>query len=168
MTDALPDVELLNPTRWWVLRSTRLRALRDSPHAYTSTHAVESAWESEQWQDQLATGTWAVALDQGQRIGVAGLVWPVTEPPHVEWAWVAPSHRRQGVLRSLIAVLVAEARKAGPPSLMLWVLKDNTDALAAYQKLGFMETGEEQPIRSADGLPAGPEPRSEVRLQLEL
>jgi ribosomal protein S18 acetylase RimI-like enzyme len=163
MTEAVLDVELLKPTQWWVLRATRLRALRDSPLAYTSTHAVESAWGSEQWQDQLAAGTWAVALDRGERIGVAGLVWPATEPPHVEWAWVAPSHRRRGVLRSLIGVLAAEARKAGSPSLMLWVLKDNTDALAAYQKLGFSETAEEQPIRSAD-----PEPRYEVRLRLEL
>lgn len=163
MTEAVLDVELLDPADWWVLRTTRLRALRDAPYAYSSTHEVERGWGRERWQDQLRTGTWAVVVEGGDRIGLAGLVWPLDDAPHVEWAWVAPGHRGRGVLRSLVGALAEEARKAGAPTLKLWVLKDNTGALTAYRKLGFVGTGEEQEISGAD-----PGPRHEVRLRREL
>jgi GNAT superfamily N-acetyltransferase len=168
MTEAVLDVELLKPTQWWVLRATRLRALRDSPRAYTSTLAVESAWRRQQWRNQLAAGTWVVAVEGADRIGLAGLVQSPTEPPHVEWAWVAPAHRRRGVLRSLVEALAGEAGKIGVPALQLWVLKDNTDALAAYRKLGFIETGEEQKISDVGSPQADPTPRYELRLRREL
>jgi ribosomal protein S18 acetylase RimI-like enzyme len=167
MTDAVLDVELLSkPTDWWVLRKTRLRALRDAPDAFASTYRIESAWPPGRWRDQFAAGTWVVGpVEAGDRTGLAGLLWPPTEAPHVEWVWVAASHRGRGMLRSLMEELAAAARSADARTLKLWVLKDNADALAAYRKLGFIETGEEQELRVAE---ADGKPRYEVRLRREL
>src|SRR3954453_513396 len=103
------------------------------------------------WRDQFAAGTWVVGpVEAGERTGLAGLLWPPTEAPHVEWVWVAASHRGRGMLRSLMEELAAAARSADARTLKLWVLKDNADALAAYRKLGFIETGEEQELRVAE------------------
>src|SRR4051794_33558255 len=74
MTDAVLDVELLSkPTDWWVLRKTRLRALRDAPDAFASTYRIESAWPPGRWRDQFAAGTWVVGpVEAGERTGLAG------------------------------------------------------------------------------------------------
>jgi ribosomal protein S18 acetylase RimI-like enzyme len=147
MTDAVLNVELLTSTDWWVLRAARLRALTDSPYAYTSAHQLENAWDNRHWRQLLAAGKWAVAKDRRDTIGIAGLVRSASQPPHVQGVWVAPSHRKRGVLQSLIETLADEAREMGLSALLLWVLKDNTVALDAYRKLGFIDTGEEQVIR---------------------
>lgn len=78
-----------------------------------------------------------------------GLAKSVSEPGrparrHVESAWVAPTHRRRGVLRAVLHRLVQINRPTGVTELMLWVLEDNHDAQHAYEALGFEPTGERQ------------------------
>jgi len=38
------ELDLLTPVDWRVLRAARLYALLDSPDAFTSSYAYESAW----------------------------------------------------------------------------------------------------------------------------
>ena len=78
-----------------------------------------------------------------------GLAKSVSEPGrpwtrYVESAWVAPTHRRRGVLRALLHKLADSDRRTEVTELMLWVLEDNHDAQHAYQALGFEPTGERQ------------------------
>jgi ribosomal protein S18 acetylase RimI-like enzyme len=80
---------------------------------------------------------------------VIGLAKSVNEPGrpstrYVECAWVAPTHRRRGVLRALLHGLAEIDRQTGVTELVLWVLEDNHDAQRAFQALGFEPTGERQ------------------------
>jgi RimJ/RimL family protein N-acetyltransferase len=140
------EFDLLTPLDWRVLRTARLYALLDSPDAFTSSYAHESAWGELEWRRLFDAATWIVARDTQNVIGLAKSVSEPGRPAsrHVESAWVAPTHRRRGVLRTVLHRLVQINRLLGVTELMLWVLEDNHDAQHAYEALGFEPTGERQ------------------------
>lgn len=152
MTNALLEIRRLEPVDWRLLRDTRLRALIDSPHAFTSRYRWERGHSAEQWRDRIAAATWVVAVERGVGIGVAGLVGGQSgEPDHVESIWVAPTHRNQGVCRSLLARVAEIAREAQSSNLWLWVLEDNLPARRTYVRSGFVWTGERKSIDQKQG-----------------
>jgi len=131
---------LLAADDWQDLRSARLAALSDSPHAFVATSAQEEGWEPEAWMARLARSDWAGAWDNDRIVGIACLSAPDPgEPkrPFVERVWVAPPHRRQGLVRKMLQELEGPARMAGATHLQLWVLDSNIEALHAYLKLDF-------------------------------
>jgi RimJ/RimL family protein N-acetyltransferase len=144
----VPATRLLTPNDWRVLRSARLQALSDSPHAFTSRYAVELAWSERQWRQRFDCGTWVVAIDRSHVVGVLGLIRP--PQPHEAWylesIWVAPAHRHRGVLRSLLGAVAEIGRRVGLSHLLLWVLEDNVVARRAYARVGFVPTGKRQPV----------------------
>ena len=89
---------------------------------------------------------WVVAREAENVIGLARSVGELTRPGarHVESIWVAPTHRRRGVFRSLLYAIAEIERRNGVTDLLLWVLDDNHDARRAYETLGFQPTGERQ------------------------
>jgi RimJ/RimL family protein N-acetyltransferase len=140
------ELDLLTPFDWRMLRAARLYALLDSPDAFTSSYADEAAWSQLDWQRSLRAATWIVAREAQH---VIGLVKIVSEPAllasrYVESAWVAPTHRRRGVLRTLLDALAEMSHRIGVTELMLWVLEDNYAAERAYRALGFEPTGDRQ------------------------
>jgi ribosomal protein S18 acetylase RimI-like enzyme len=138
----------LEPGDWHVLRTIRLRALAESPRAFTSHYHRESRWNEHQWRRRFDAAHWIVAVDDGELIGLAGLVDCHPEDPHhIESIWVAPGYRNRGVFRSLLDGLIEIARRGGLTDLWLWVLEDNVCARSVYERLGFVWTGEKQPIR---------------------
>lgn len=162
MINAVMDIKLIGPDEWHVLRAVRLQALCDSPHAFASRYEAEVRWTEIQWRQQFAAATWVVAVGSGAVIGIAGLV--AAHPcdgPHVESIWVAPTHRHLGVSRALLRALVDRERGNGARDLALWVFEDNHDAHRVYLRLGFVPTGERQPLPHAVG-------RFELRLRLEI
>jgi GNAT superfamily N-acetyltransferase len=144
------ELDLLTPVDWRVLRSVRLCALLDSPDAFTSSFANESAWSQLDWERSLNAATWIIAREAQNVIGLAKSVSEPALPAsrYVESAWVAPTHRRRGVLRALLHRLAELDRQTGVTELMLWVLEDNHDAQRAYQVLGFESTGYRQYLRA--------------------
>jgi RimJ/RimL family protein N-acetyltransferase len=146
MMESTLELELLTPLDWRILQSARLYALLDSPDAFTSTHAHELAWSELEWQRSLCTATWIVAREAQNVIGLAKVVSEPSLPAsrYVESAWVAPTHRRRGVLRALLHRLAEISRRMGVTELMLWVLEDNYAADHAYRALGFEPTGDRQ------------------------
>ena len=150
MAKAVLDVRLLEPADWQVLRDTRLRALIDSPGAFTAYYHRECRLTEGQWRQRLHTATWVVAIEHGAVIGIAGLVNDdPEEPEHVESIWVAPGHRNRGVFGSLLNTMVEIGRRADLTELWLWVLEDNQLAQMVYAQLGFRWTGERKPIDPA-------------------
>ena len=97
------ELQLLGPTDWRTLRVTRLKALLDSPYAFTSSYARESEWSEKEWQRMFDAATWVVARETENVIGMARAVTEPERPEarHVESAWVAPQHRRRGVFRKM-------------------------------------------------------------------
>lgn len=163
MTGSPLEVRELRPAEWWRLREVRLAALQDSPAAYTSSYEQEAGLGEAEWRDRFGTTRWVVAEDGGHVIGLAGLV-SGQEPDgerHIESAWVAPSHRRRGVLRSLVDYLAEIGRGARSDTLFLWVVGDNHVARRAYMRLGFVPTGEAQALEPDNG-------RIERRLRLDV
>jgi ribosomal protein S18 acetylase RimI-like enzyme len=136
----------LIPVDWRMLRAARLRALLDSPHAFTSSYACESEWGEPEWRRMFDAATWFIVRDAKEVVALARSVDGPEQPAtrHIESIWVAPTHRRRGVLRALVQALVERERLMGVTDLLLWVLEDNYPAQRAYQALGFEPTGERQ------------------------
>jgi ribosomal protein S18 acetylase RimI-like enzyme len=162
MMELTLNLDLLAPVDWRVLRAARLHALFDSPHAFTSSYADESRWDEADWRKTFAAAIWIVARETES---VVGLARSVAEPQlpsarHVESIWVAPTHRRRGVLRHLLDALAGIERRLGVRDLLLWVLEDNHEARKTYEALGFQSTGERQYLPAVG--------RFECRLRLSL
>jgi GNAT superfamily N-acetyltransferase len=146
MMESTLELQLLAPADWGVLRIARLAALRDSPHAFLSSHTRESDWGEAEWRCMFDAARWIVAREAGKVIGLARSVAEPWRPwaRHLESIWVAPTHRRCGVFRGLLSSLAETERGTGVTDLLLWVLEDNHDAQRAYEALGFEPTGEQQ------------------------
>jgi len=156
------DVETLADDEWKILRDVRLRALEGSPTAYISSRQTEMAWTEARWRRTFEGALWVVARGRQEIVGLARSVRVERRPAferHLESVWVEPGHRRTGVLRTLLrylAELEPEVRE-----WRVWVLTDNVEARAVYERLGFRSTGECQPLDDSSG-------RSEERLGLNL
>jgi GNAT superfamily N-acetyltransferase len=146
MMELTLNLDMLAPADWQVLRAARLRALLDSPHAFTSNFAREYDWGESEWRPMFDAATWVVAREAETVIGLARSVAEPWQPSmrNLESIWVAPTHRRRGVFRALLHHLADVNDRMGVTDLMLWVLEDNYDAQRAYEALGFHPTGERQ------------------------
>lgn len=162
------DIELVGEGDWQVVRDTRLRALRESPHAFGSALAREEGFREQHWRMRLRSSPWWVARRAGPPgSSVVGLASMIVEPGstsddrHVVGLWVDPDVRRQGVGTALLAAVVAAARAEAARTVSLWVADDNDAAMRLYGRLGFSPTGERQPL---PGSPRRAESRHEMQL----
>jgi len=58
----------------------------------------------------------------------------------IDWLWVDPDRRRQGIATEALRLLEEEARNAGADRMGLHVLADNTAAIELYTRLGYTST----------------------------
>jgi ribosomal protein S18 acetylase RimI-like enzyme len=132
-----------------------LRALADSPLAFSTTHAEARERADPWWRDAARRGAagdgWVtfVAERQGALIGMASGHFP-DEALHVlddakiaslMQMWVDPTARRGGVGRRLVDAVAAWARERGSPVLRLGVTASEQGAVAFYRAIGFRDTG---------------------------
>jgi ribosomal protein S18 acetylase RimI-like enzyme len=160
MDESPLNLKTLLPDEWRVLRAARLKALLDSPHAFTSSYEHEFGWEEPDWRRLFDDATWIVAREARNLIGLVRSARERERPTarHIESAWVAPTHRLRGVFRTLLHALAEMDGREGVTDLMLWVLEDNHEAQGAYEALGFEATGERQLLQDCG--------RFELRLRL--
>jgi GNAT superfamily N-acetyltransferase len=144
-------VRRLSEDEWVTLRSIRLNALRDAPHAFASTYQQEAAWDASAWRRAVRRAAWFLAWDGDEPVGLVAAFAepgaPATER-HVVSLWVAPHRRGAGVAARLFDAVARWAREDGATSLMLWVTEGNDAADRIYQRLGFLPTGRRQPLPS--------------------
>lgn len=148
--------EVAGPDEWEILRDVRLAALRETPSAFGSTYARESAFTEEQWRGRTCQRhgvTYLAYLPNAQE--PAGLVGVYVEEglPDVVSMWVRPAARGNGVGKALISAAADWAKARGHDAVFLWVTESNLPARRLYERCGFALTGEEQPLPSDPTLP---------------
>lgn len=165
MTDPV-RVRRVRPDEWEAFRDLRLRALADSPHAFSTTVTEATTRSDAEWQEWAARcagdAWWAsfVAERDGALVGMATGWFPeerlhqLDEPgiPTVIQMWVAPDERRRGVGGRLVSAVLAWMKERGSPLARLTVNAADLGAIAFYEGLGFRKTGRTEPLRDTSAI----------------
>lgn len=98
-------------------------------------------WSAEQFRDELdgvPETRWYVVAEtlEGELAGYAGLMAGI-DTADIQTIAVLPAYRRQGLGRSLLDALIAEARRRRVADILLEVRADNEAARALYHARGF-------------------------------
>lgn len=145
---------------WPLYRQLRLRALVDSPDAFGSTFALESALSDSDWERRLTAGVESnsdlplLAIKDGIGVGVAWVKRAANaeSTANLYQMWVVPEVRSLGVGSALVSAAVEWARQQGIQALMLGATCGNTAAMRLYLKHGFMPAGASEPLRPGSNL----------------
>lgn len=154
----------LYPTDAQAYRALRLAGMLETPQAFSTTHALESAVPLEQIAARLKHSRFQRmfgAFDGDQLAGIAGLrsepIAVLHDKATVWGVYVRQAARRQGLARALMLAVLEHARALpGLRYVNLSVDDGNDTALALYLALGFTL---QQPI---DG-----QSRRQMRLALD-
>ncbi len=145
-------IEPLTPRLAQLLKDVRLCALQDTPTAFSSTFAKESQLSDADWLARAAEwsngkSTSYLAMDSGRACGMASGLLDQTDPAraHLLSMWVAPTHRRAGIGRTLVNAVINWARERDAQTLQLLVTSNNQGAISFYQSLGFALTSYREP-----------------------
>lgn len=132
------------------LRELRLRALRDTPHAFASSHQLEVAQPDSYWSDLASASGRAhdalvlVAVRDRRWIAMAASRW-FDQPSGIAqlWGmWVEPAARGCGLGRTLVSGVASWAAARGAVVLRLGVTDPAAEVASFYERLGFKRTGE--------------------------
>jgi ribosomal protein S18 acetylase RimI-like enzyme len=152
-------LELISSQNAQIFKDIRLRALQDSPNAFSSTYAEESKLTDADWVKRATQWSGAksigyLALDDRAAVGIAAGILNQTEPSRADLVsmWVASTHRRKGIGGMLVETVVAWARSQNAQVLLLLVTSNNHKAINFYQRLGFSLTGKTEPYRNDPSL----------------
>jgi ribosomal protein S18 acetylase RimI-like enzyme len=144
----MPTLEPLSPRLVQEYKTVRLRALKDSPTAFGSTYAKESALSDSDWLRRAETwngpgGVCYLGMDAGVPCGIIAGHLDKNDPPRawVASMWVAPTHRRTGLGTLLMDKVKLWAHTLDVAELYLMVTSNNLAAIHFYERCGFTFTG---------------------------
>jgi RimJ/RimL family protein N-acetyltransferase len=141
-------VETLGAQDWRSWRDLRLEALKDTPIGFAELYQDASLLSDQQWRERWTRpGIRVMAFQDAEPLGMAGGFLSESGAPVLFGVYVRPAHRGGRVLGALVAAVQAWA----PEPLVLEVHEDNHRACRAYQKLGFVLTGERKAGEGIDG-----------------
>ena len=143
------EIKRITPETALVFKEARLRALQDSPLAFSSTYARESQFPQDEWQRRAercggdGDDAMFMAFDGDRVCGIAGSLLDDKNPERAQVIsmWVDPAYRRAKVGNALIKTIVEWNRSRGVRELVLMVTSVNAGAIAFYERLGFKKTG---------------------------
>jgi predicted GNAT family acetyltransferase len=131
----------LGPDDWETLREIRLKALAESPDAFGSTLSREEPRTEEEWRHQLSRSGPVYVVEDPGPVSMGG-IFDNQGTPHVWGMWTDPAHRGRGHARAILDALIPSGTRA-----QLDVNVTNGDARTAYERYGFVGTGELEPLR---------------------
>jgi ribosomal protein S18 acetylase RimI-like enzyme len=140
-------IERISPQTALVFKEVRLRALLDSPTAFSSTYAKESQFPDQEWMKRSVR--WSsdgsaifLAFDGDVACGIIG-AFEEEDPRRAQIIsmWVDPGFRHAGVGKKLIDAVAEWARSRSVQELKLMVTSVNHGAIAFYERIGFRMTG---------------------------
>jgi ribosomal protein S18 acetylase RimI-like enzyme len=141
------STRLLSADEWRQLRDLRLAALKESPIAFLATYEDQAGWTERDWRADVSRGRWLVAGDPPYALlGATAEDDVPTSDRYLSYLWVEAAHRRQGLGERLVREMLDLLRLAGVERAWLWVLGENEAARRLYERLGFVSTGERQPL----------------------
>ncbi|HVT64852.1 MAG TPA: GNAT family N-acetyltransferase [Mycobacteriales bacterium] len=146
-------IRRITPDDIEVYRQVRLQALADSPASFGSTYAAELAFSDETWRERVvgasagADHAMFLAFDGKECIGlVGGFTDDLGADRQLISMWVAPPYRGSGVAAELVDAVLAWAIEGGAKTVGLWVTRGNDRAQRLYERMGFVVTGDVQPL----------------------
>lgn len=150
----------LKPHESNLLRELRLAALLDAPASFRDTYVDIAARPLSYWEELTRSVTQAdqnvmfLACEEDRPVGLAfGLVDRAQDRTgRVGGVWVDPAWRRRGIGEALLLEVVDWARARGFERLRLWRVVDAVGPGSLYSKLGFEETGTQQPLSEESAL----------------
>lgn len=113
------------------------------PMALLDTLCFAAPWSEESFRQEVMENDLAlylVAETAGVVVGYAG-VWAILDEGHITNVAVHPDHRRRGVARALLDVLIKSCEEEGIGCQTLEVRPSNQAALALYAGFGFQPEG---------------------------
>jgi len=145
-------LKAITPETALLFKAVRLRALADSPLAFSGTWARETRLSDEEWLERSRrwNGENAIgylAFDTINQDDACGLVACYTDKDravlsgHIISMWVDPAYRRAGVGSMLIDRAKNWARTRGITQLTLMVTSVNQPAMDFYRRVGFQMSG---------------------------
>lgn len=137
-------VQIIDPNEWQRLRSIRLQALTESGHAFGGTLEGESAERESEWRSKFIKNDFLIASVDG--VDVAMMFIEVLDGDFGATCWIGgcwsnPKFRGKGVLSSMFRFIDQQDKDWKVQGLGVWT--DNYNAIAAYEKLGFVKMGED-------------------------
>jgi GNAT superfamily N-acetyltransferase len=146
-------VELLEANEWQRLRSIRLEALTESEHAFGGTLEAESIETETAWRAKFEKLDFLIASVDG--VDAALLSVEVLDGDFGATCWIGgcwsnPSFRGKGLMRAMFTYIDEQEKDWKIQGLGVWT--DNYNAIAAYEKLGFVKMGEDTESTRKPGL----------------
>ncbi len=147
--------------RWREYRDLRLRALKDEPEAFSSSHAASLDLLDESWKKRLTDAlqgerSWLLfAKENDKLVGVVGafVEETSTDTATIVSLYVPKEERRKGISARLMQEILTElAKKSFLTKARLAVYKHQLPAVSLYRKLGFKEIGVELSTTGAGNL----------------
>jgi GNAT superfamily N-acetyltransferase len=147
------DILEAGPGDWELVRDVRLRALAESPDAFSVTLAEARTQPEGQWRERLASAhPTLVAVEDGYGVAMGGgFSRPGSTAAWVWGMWTDPACRGRGLGRRILGHLLAWADRAGRTPY-LHVTEGNDGARALYVSCGFVPTGLWEPLREGSPL----------------
>ena len=150
---SLAVVELLEPNDWLRLRSIRLEALADSEHAFGGTLEAESIEDETAWRAKFEKNDFLIAsVDgvDGAMMYIEVLKGDFGARCWIGGCWSDPRFRGKGLMRAMFTYIDEQEKDWKNQGLGVWT--DNYNAIAAYEKLGFVKMGEDTESTRKPGL----------------
>jgi len=146
-------VELLEANEWQRLRSIRLQALTESEHAFGGTLEAESVEDENSWRNKFEKLDFLIASVAG--VDAALLSVEVLDGDFGATCWIGgcwsdPRFRGKGLMRAMFNFIDQQDKDWKIQGLGVWT--DNYNAIAAYEKLGFVKMGEDTESTRKPGL----------------
>ena len=129
---------------WQDWRALRLAALTDAPAAFSSTLVdwTGTGDTEERWRSRLISVPFNLIAElDGRLLGMASGTSLTDDKVERISMWVAPEGRGRGLGDALIEAVVEWPRQQGALRVGLDVREDNSQAIALYERNGFVDCG---------------------------
>jgi GNAT superfamily N-acetyltransferase len=128
----------------------RVEALLEAPDAFGSIHEEVALFPIGRFEEQLRNGCYFLAYDGDEVVGTSSYArYSLNRRRHagLYGMFVTPRWQGQGVATELVNAVRHQAHLGGYRELYLSVNPAMARAVAFYEREGFRDTGEREPMR---------------------